>query len=400
MILVVLPASPWKDGGCSYGGVFFIEHLRLLQQLYEDVIVVTIRVLPFRQLFRLHLRPFSVSVSKHDGFTIYNLSLAHIWPSSYFLVQKLLSLYAYAFLGYLKLCRKKSPELILAHYLIFPGVFSYFLSRASSFRLPYLIFSHRRTDISLIPRWESASISRAVERATAVFAPSHSHASFLGSQFSESSIKVFPNPISRHFAVDEQLLKTAQKNRCLDVLNGRIVVLCVANLIPLKNTHIVLEGFARFLATNPSLTASLVFVGEGPLYASLRLQSSQLGLSDQVSFASYASSDSLSLRNRYLDSHLLVSASDRETFGMSVLEGLCLGLPCVVSKSGGPSDFFHDAYGVTLTGIDSNYVATAMSTVLTNYAFYAKNLLSFPRQNYFSRSLAPHLNSQLASLQD
>jgi glycosyltransferase involved in cell wall biosynthesis len=396
LILVVLPFSPWKEKDTSYRGIFFIEHLRLLSRIYDELLLVTITVLPFRRLFSSKSCPFSASVEHHSGFTIYNLTLPHLVPSSYAFVGRLLSLYAFVFLLYIKLRYRRSPELIISHYLIFPGVFSYYLSKASFFKIPYAIFSHRRTDIDLIPRWEASNISKAVNHAKSVFAPSASHALFLRSQYAKSSIAVFPNPVSSHFDIEKKSLQTVQHNRCRDVLAGRMTILCVGNLIPLKNPSVVLEAFARFSADNPSLNSSLVFAGSGPLYGSLRARSFELGVSNQVFFSSYSSSESESLRNLFLQSHVLVSASDRETFGLSILEALCLGLPCVVSKSGGPSDFFADSYGVTLPEIDSIALANALSCVQDNYTAYATSLLDFPRQLYFCESLAPRLISLLA----
>lgn len=70
---------------------------------------------------------------------------------------------------------------------------------------------------------------------------------------------------------------------------------------------------------------SLEILGDGPLKAQLNRMVCSQGLEDSVTILPPV----LNIQKKYLESSILLSTSHSEGFGMTVLEGMACGLPCV-----------------------------------------------------------------------
>jgi glycosyltransferase involved in cell wall biosynthesis len=113
----------------------------------------------------------------------------------------------------------------------------------------------------------------------------------------------------------------------LGISEAKVVILFVGKFVSVKRTSDILEAYAS-LSTDLRNQASLVFVGDGPLGASLARSSERAGLTDvhilplqnqQAMPAIYALGD------------VLVLASQSETWGLVVNEAMNLGCPAIVS---------------------------------------------------------------------
>lgn len=116
--------------------------------------------------------------------------------------------------------------------------------------------------------------------------------------------------------------------------------LYVGHLIETKGVGLLLEAFARCRAEHPELT--LTMVGEGKLADGLAARAAELGVADAVTLTGALRPDEVA---RQMHEHdLLVHASRRETFGVSIIEAVAAGLPVLVTRCGGPE--------VTLAGVE------------------------------------------------
>lgn len=104
-----------------------------------------------------------------------------------------------------------------------------------------------------------------------------------------------------------------------------------------KGMHVLIDAMATVRRHHP--TARLVVVGgmhdTEPTYPDeLRAQAAQLGLTDVVIFAGFQTDVP-----RWMQAmDIIVHASDREPFGIVVIEAMALGKPVVAGAAGGPSE--------------------------------------------------------------
>ncbi len=97
-----------------------------------------------------------------------------------------------------------------------------------------------------------------------------------------------------------------------------IDLICVGNLIPLKNTSYFVSLCAEVIKNIPTLNAKIV--GTGPLASNLQQQIAQLGLRDHVELLGLVSYDTtLSL---IAQSKVMVHTSEFEGFGMIFIEAM------------------------------------------------------------------------------
>ena len=118
-------------------------------------------------------------------------------------------------------------------------------------------------------------------------------------------------------------------SEALPAVAGRRVVGIVARLEPEKGHECFLEAAAKVLSEhNDSL---FLVVGTGSLTDSLRVKALSLGIGDSVVFAGFQR-NAVQWMN-VMD--VLAVPSLTEAFGITMIEGMCLGKPCVVSAVGG-----------------------------------------------------------------
>jgi glycosyltransferase involved in cell wall biosynthesis len=96
----------------------------------------------------------------------------------------------------------------------------------------------------------------------------------------------------------------------------------------------------------PSVDATLVIVGDGPMGDSLREQSARLGLGGRVHFAGAVSDEVLHDHLAAAGVGILPSSDAAEAFGLAMVECMAAGLP-VVSTELGTGTSFVNQDGVT-----------------------------------------------------
>jgi len=112
------------------------------------------------------------------------------------------------------------------------------------------------------------------------------------------------------------------------------IVLFLGRLVEQKGPENFLRAAALVAALEPS--ARFVIIGEGDLLPSLISQAISLGISDRVSFLGYVPDEIQ--RIAYARSDVFVMPSVSEPFGITALEAMASGTPCIVSKSSGVSE--------------------------------------------------------------
>ena len=132
------------------------------------------------------------------------------------------------------------------------------------------------------------------------------------------------------------------------------MVLACGRLTPDKNYPLLLQAFAAMRTAD----ARLVILGEGPDRATIAAEIERLGLTDRVDMPGYADPAPF-----YERASCFAITSDREAFGLVVVEALAAGLPVVTTPSGGPPEIL-GALGTVVPARDPARLAAALDAAL------------------------------------
>ncbi|WP_042355288.1 N-acetyl-alpha-D-glucosaminyl L-malate synthase BshA [Bacillus rubiinfantis] len=113
------------------------------------------------------------------------------------------------------------------------------------------------------------------------------------------------------------------------------VIIHVSNFRAVKRVQDVVKTFANISAIMP---AKLLLVGDGPEMSIICKLVRQLSLEDQVIFLGKQEN----LEELYSISDLMLLLSEKESFGLVVLEAMACGVPCIGTNIGGIPEVIRD----------------------------------------------------------
>ena len=100
-------------------------------------------------------------------------------------------------------------------------------------------------------------------------------------------------------------------------------------------------------------------------------------------------SDAERLRSLYSESSVLISTSERESFGQTLLEALACGTPVIARDSGGPADIVTDGVNGTLVAHDTpQEMATALWQHFTGATEYQSEACRASAQHFTPTAIA------------
>jgi glycosyltransferase involved in cell wall biosynthesis len=141
-----------------------------------------------------------------------------------------------------------------------------------------------------------------------------------------------------------------------ELLAREPVVLAAGRLISYKNFPALIRAFA---AVKPA-TARLMILGEGPERPAIAAEIARLGLTDRVQLLGYRSEP----WPYYAQARCFALPSQREPFGLVVVEALASGLPVVTTDCDGPREILAGGVGGIVAQGDENALAQAISRAL------------------------------------
>jgi N-acetyl-alpha-D-glucosaminyl L-malate synthase BshA len=223
-------------------------------------------------------------------------------------------------------CKIAEVELDLLHcHYAYPHAVSAFLAKEMSGRKLRTVTTLHGTDIMLVG--QDASFARAtkfgLERSDAVTAVSAFLRDKTPSWFEISCpIQVIPDFVdTRRFTPSPR--------------RGPAIV-HVSNFRPVKRT---LDALRAFYLVRRRVPATLVLVGKGPDEPEVRALAAKLNIQKHVRFVGEDPDVAEHLRG----AGLLLSTSEFEGFGMSVLEAMSCGVPVVATDAGGVHEVVSEA---------------------------------------------------------
>jgi glycosyltransferase involved in cell wall biosynthesis len=135
---------------------------------------------------------------------------------------------------------------------------------------------------------------------------------------------------------------------------------------PYKRADVLLEAIPEIRRRVPG--AQFVFVGEGSARAGLERAADDLGLSGAVRFVGFV--DETVKVELLSGASVVVNTSEKEGWGLTVIEGNAFGVPSVSSNVPGLRDSTRDGEtGLLYPFGDASALADAVSRILTDAAF-------------------------------
>ncbi len=218
-------------------------------------------------------------------------------------------------------------DLVHVHYAI-PHAVSAFLARAMSGNRLRFITTLHGTDITIIgtDRAYMRPTRFAIDQSDAVTSVSRFLADETTLLFGvRKPIHVIPN------FVDSKRYKPGSAGRYYQSSDEERVVIHASNFRPVKRVADVVRAFARIAAEVP---ARLLLVGDGPDREHALAVAGDLGCQDRVEHLGNLDS----IEGILADADLFLLASETESFGLSLLEAMSCGVPCVSTQVGGVAE--------------------------------------------------------------
>ena len=230
-------------------------------------------------------------------------------------------------------------------------------------RIPYILSFERYayygpTPAMNIMKAQDLSINRLVWRwARALTFHSKASASFLFSIGAVSKRMYYtPGPVNCSFFSPFSLERELSHP-------PNIQFLCVARLVKGKGLEVLLEA-TKLLANETNLSFSLRIRGRGPLASALQQRVQKLNLSSMVHL-DQSTAPVTAFPTIYRAADIYVQPSLHEPFGMACREAMSVGLPVVVTRTGGLADVVQgEDTGVLVSPGNVRELASAMGLLL------------------------------------
>ncbi|UJL48077.1 N-acetyl-alpha-D-glucosaminyl L-malate synthase BshA [Virgibacillus sp. NKC19-16] len=162
------------------------------------------------------------------------------------------------------------------------------------------------------------------------------------------------------------------------------VIIHISNFRKVKRTDDVIRTFYKI---RKKIKSKLILVGDGPEYADANELVHKLGLTDSVLFLGKQKniSDLLSI------SDLKLLLSDKESFGLVLLEAMSCEVPCIGTNVGGiPEVIRHNETGYIIELGDLESAADHAVQLLSDQDLleqFSKNALHHARNNFHSEKI-------------
>jgi L-malate glycosyltransferase len=159
-----------------------------------------------------------------------------------------------------------------------------------------------------------------------------------------------PNIVSPKFLSHPLITPSTDKTRLISVALLRLN----------KRMDLVID--AVDVLRKRGFNVTLTIIGDGDHRTTLEKRVSQLGLTEFVHFAGLIPVSNMP--TTMATGHILVSASEFETFGVTLIEGLALGMPVVATRSGGPESIVTRNVGRLVDKWEATAFADAVEEVM------------------------------------
>lgn len=355
---ILIIASWYKSRNAPNAGSFIEEQARMLQRAGHEVSVLHAFLQgTFKDTLK-GVKTVYTEENDHDIFTM-RLGVNVIFPK--------MRLHSY-----MRLCKKSKPivekyiqvhgkpDVVHSHAMFMGGVVARYLG--GKLDIPFFHTEHTSGFVINPEQYLKNDIylaSKVYEESNKTF--------FVSNYALKETRRTLNIPIRKGVVLSNvvnPLFYNQIKVKNSDVFN----FIHIANMLPRKNWVVIIDAWSVFLKNYSENNYRLILVGAGPLKEQLLKKMKDLKLSDSIDY--YECLNREEICQIMAKSHVLLSASSVETFGLTVAEANALGLPVIVSNSGGVLDIVNDQTGVIVEKISDEAFAESMGYIVENYQKY------------------------------
>lgn len=152
------------------------------------------------------------------------------------------------------------------------------------------------------------------------------------------------------------------------------------NLVDIKRMDLTIEAFYKAFGKDPRVR--LTIFGQGPERGKLESIIGKHNLQSQVKLMGLQSREKIAQHLRKSDCFVL--ASQTETFGLSYVEALAMGLPVIATRCGGPETFVDKYNGYMIDINNLEQLTQAMKFMYNNIDNYDRKAISMEIKEKFS----------------
>ncbi len=241
------------------------------------------------------------------------------------------------------------------------------------------------TDITLLGKDDSFKpvITFAINHSNAVTAVSESLKQDTYQYFDiRKEIDVVPNFIELGPECDQWRVTARQEF----VSASEKMLVHISNFRPVKR---IMDVLALFKIVREQIPARLVMVGDGPERHRAEQWSRENGLVDCIVFVGNVKEPQEILAG----ADLFVLPSESESFGLSALEAMALGVPVISSNTGGLPEVNKEGISGHLCGVgEVKEMAMKSMDILSNWEYYSKGAREVAGEFGIDRVLNQYLN--------
>lgn len=144
----------------------------------------------------------------------------------------------------------------------------------------------------------------------------------------------------------------------------------VGQLTRRKRFDLLITAFAKKFRDQD---VKLIIGGGGSEFENLHKLISDLNMTDQITLLGHLSRPQV--RDLFQRSHVVVSSSNIETFGVTLIEAMSCGNPIIATRSGGPEQFLNSQNGILIPVDDEQALMNALQEIKSNYEEFDRDVI-------------------------
>ncbi|PKR78832.1 N-acetyl-alpha-D-glucosaminyl L-malate synthase BshA [Halalkalibacillus sediminis] len=278
---------------------------------------------------------------------------------------------------------REELDIIHAHYAM-PHAICSIIAKQMAKREVKIVTTLHGTDITVLGIDQSLQnmICFAIEESDGVTAVSESLRKQTKEVFNtEKPIEVIHNFIDQ---VDPSIESPSRLKENLGILPEEKVIIHISNFRKVKRVEDVIQSFFLIQKKVPS---KLLLVGDGPEYSNMRSLIRELGLDDQVIFMGRQDN----IQDLLTISDLKLLLSEKESFGLVLLEAMAQGIPSIGTNIGGIPEVIQDGkngYICSLGDVDD--IANKAINLLNDdklWKDFSTHAKSYVTENFDSKTI-------------
>ncbi|MFP4514863.1 MAG: glycosyltransferase [Parcubacteria group bacterium] len=233
-----------------------------------------------------------------------------------------------------KIIEKIKPDIIHAHFG-YNGIFIKKLLKKYKLNIPLVIAFHG-TDITSRPALDFAYRQEIKKLKTYRNSIYTAHSFFLKNKMIQykipkNKIEIINNTFNKNF------LGTRKKN--IFKKSDEFKIINIGRFVNVKGQKYLIKAFSKLLK-NDYQNASLTFVGDGETKKEIEKLASDLRVRDKINFLGVIDHNKIPKILKQQSVYIQPSIKDmktfqEESFGVSILEAIIIGLPVIVTNTGG-----------------------------------------------------------------